>query len=578
MGRPRELPPLELNADSYAALDDASRFKYIARWMETIKMNLFPTCIPELGLHLKEFLKKNFAFTYSSCGKRIVYARNLDVPGTVWEELPGDEDAFEKLQGRLRAELMAAMMVDCGKYAYTVYLAEAGGEVKVEEHVPEWVLYTRAITSLKPYITGQQANVMRVQSELSSAIEAMRKNYEGNIAPAAMRQGLQDIPRQLRLLDKKLDEYGFLFRKDLEFPNLTNDPDEDALAFFDLSTIVDGPTPAFDSFLHNVEPCCIDSLKAAIYASFYAKSHLNQYIWMHGEGGDGKTSLTGAVSEYAGMRLTCAIGQNLKSDFVLENAIDKRLLVFSDVKSGLSIKSTMLHNITGHDAMDVNRKGKPAITRHLDLIVWVAANDPPQVNFSNDNEVRRLLYIKTHKPPLEIQKKYNFTDKDGNLILDPRGKPINNGYDLKGKLIKEMPHILFKCREAFERVSSPEKNTILMNDEQFKLAMENCIDIEANSFEDAIGESFEFGGTDRVRISDIHEEISETMRSHGERRLISSMDKKEIIRMLTTKYGCTKRTLNGVRYLEGLRRKGADEYPRGPEMNDTVFPDGTELL
>lgn len=295
---------------------------------------------------------------------------------------------------------------------------------------------------------------------------------------------------------------------------------------------------------------------AAVYATVFALSLLNQYIWIHGEGGDGKSSFLNALMKFLGSRLCCSLGQTINSEFGLENAVGKRMVVLSDVKTGLSVKSQLIHNLTGHDAVSINRKNKPIITKELKPIVWIAANEAPDVNFDARNEARRCLYIKMQEPSLEVQKKFYFLNEDGSFALDSEGRKINNGYDLTGGLLEEMPAILYKCKQAFDRVCPSPYSVIRPSIAAISLAEENCIDIDVDVWNNYINETFDFSDpTSHMLNTEIYEAIEETRSLHSDRTKFNNFAKRDLRRLLANKYGCKSKVVHGTRYVEGIRKK-----------------------
>ena len=164
------------------------------------------------------------------------------------------------------------------------------------------------------------------------------------------------------------------------------------------------------------------------------------------------------------------------------------------------------------------------------------------------------------EPPVEVKRKFYFVDENGEFIRDANGQPVNNGYDLQGNLVKEMPHILFKCREAFMRVCPPPYSVIKPSIEQSRIALENCIDLDANEWNTYIEDTFSFNDKNAViKITEIHEAIQQTRITHGEKSALSSFARRDIIRLLCVKYGCGKRKIHGTRYLTGISLKVQSE-------------------
>lgn len=541
-----------LDADFLANQPDDRKIKIFDDFINRLEESIFPPYVEEVDPAIQEYIKQNFMYTYSNDGKVIVYSRLLDEPGNVWEEVPNSETPFEMCKGTLRKGLINTLVIRSRSKVVTVYI-DNKGKSEVYEHIAYWMLFKKYEEQIMARVTGRPENVELVREHLHMLIDIMKKGYNGTLQHRDLANGLQKIPDMLHELDAGINNNTFFYHPSISLPSLTNDPNESAMAYFDLSTITAGPTPDFDGFMSAIVPECRDSLMAAIFATFFAKSHLNQYIWIHGEGGDGKSSLLNAIAAYAGPHLACSLGQTMNSEFGLENAVGKRMVILSDVKTGLSVKSQLIHNLTGHDMISVNRKNKPIISVRLDPIVWIAANEAPDVNFDNRNEARRCLYIKMQEPPVEVKRKFYFTNPDGSFVVDNEGRPINNGYDLEGNLIKEMPHILHKCKEAFMRVCPAPYSVIKPNVDAIAIAEDNCLDIDASTFNTYIAETFDF--TDKTALlkqTEIFEALSFTMKKHDDKGQMSNFIKRDVRRILTVKYGCKRKKVGGIYYMEGL--------------------------
>lgn len=578
-----------INADTFWQLSEEKRDKEFKHFVETIEHLAFPPCILETDPILQQYIVDHYMYTFASDGSPIVYCRALGVPGTIWEECGDSEDVFLKARGELREGLIKRLVVRSLARTYTVFYMK-DGEQNIMEHVPYWKLHKKYYSKAMESVKGSPENVTKFAEKYTSWIDYIKQCNAGKLSDGQLERGMQEIPKMLRELDSSLLDMTFFYHKNIDLPTLTNDPSEPAMAYFDLSAITEGPTPDFDGFMEAVEPDCRKALMAAIYATFFAKCRLNQYIWIHGEGGDGKSSLLNAIATYAGDRLACSLGQTMNSDFGLEDAIGKRMVILSDVKTGLSVKSQLIHNLTGHDPVSVNRKNKPIITVRLNPIVWIAANEAPDVNFDNRNEARRCLYIKMCEPPEHIQKKFYFTDENGNFILDNAGRKMNNGYDLEGGLLREMPHILYKCREAFEQVCPPPYSVIKPEIGALQMAEDNCVDLEAATYSTYIVETFSFDNKNAQLLqTEVFEAIQETMKNHSDRNNLNQFAKRDIRRLLTVKYGCKRKKINGIYYMEGITRKvnGFSPIPNPdtgrpvympPQLDIKLPEDNTEFL
>lgn len=546
-----------IDADAYVALAVEKKDKTFKAWIATCEGMFFPTYVPTLNKLTKDFMRKNFRFKYADDGSPIVYRRVMDVEGTLWEEAPDSGKPFSTLQGKLRLGLEKTLVATSVSKEVDVFYSK-DGKIEYETNIPLYRLYKRFRSDFIKSISGKEENVAVVVGDFDSFVANLKRQHNEGPNKWEVQCGMLGLNDTLDVMDESINAYDFIYDRDFEPVDLTNDPEVDAIAYFDLNMLKEGPTPNFDGFLDAVVPICRDMLMAAVFATVFAQSLLNQYIWIHGEGGDGKSSFLNALMKFLGNRLCCSLGQTLNSEFGLENAVGKRMVVLSDVKTGLSVKSQLIHNLTGHDPVSINRKNKPIITKELQPIVWIAANEAPDVNFDARNEARRCLYIKMQEPSVEVQKKFYFLNEDGSFALDGEGRKINNGYDLTGGLLKEMPAILYKCKQAFERVCPSPYSVIRPSSEAISLAEENCIDLNVDVWNNYVNETFDFTDpTSRMLNTEIYEAIEETRSMHSDRTKFNDFAKRDLRRLLIIKYRCKSKIIHGTKYLEGIRRKNA---------------------
>ena len=547
-----------INADDYVNLPPEKKDKTFKAWIATGESMYFPTYVLTLNKLTKDFMRKNFRFKYADDGTPIVYRRVMDVEGTLWEEAPDSSKPFSTLQGKLRLDLEKTLVATSVAKEVDVFYVDKSGNITYDTNLAFYKLYKRYRENFIEGISGNEDNVAAVVEEFDSFVANLKRQHNEGPNSWEVKKGLAEIDQTLEEMDNALNTYDFIYDQQFEPVDLTNDPEVDAFAYFDLNTLKEGETPNFDGFMDAIVPACRDMFMAAVFATVFALSILNQYIWIHGEGGDGKSSFLNALMKFLGSRLCCSLGQTLNSEFGLENAVGKRMVILSDVKTGLSVKSQLIHNLTGHDPVSINRKNKPIITKELQPIVWIAANEAPDVNFDARNEARRCLYIKMQEPSVEVQKKFYFLNEDGSFALDSEGRKINNGYDLTGGLLQEMPAILYKCKKAFERVCPSPYSVIRPSSAAISLAEENCIDLDVDTWRTYLDETFDFSDPEsRMLHTEIYEAIEETKQMHSDRTKLTNFAKRDIRRLLTVAYKCGRKNIHNVKYLTGIKRKNA---------------------
>ena len=89
-----------------------------------------------------------------------------------------------------------------------------------------------------------------------------------------------------------------------------------------------------------------------------------------------------------------------------------------------------------------------------------------------------------------------------------------------------------------------------------EIGIVNCVDLETTEAIAYIQEALDFDDPEaRMRLPDIFEALQDTRSSHGIRANLTNFNKRDIKRILVVRYGCRNKTVNGVRYLSGVKRR-----------------------
>ena len=81
------------------------------------------------------------------------------------------------------------------------------------------------------------------------------------------------------------------------------------------------------------------------------------------------------------------------------------------------------------------------------------------------------------------------------------------------------------------------------------------MDIDADAWAFYIEEAFEFDSKSVIALPEAMEAIQDVRSLHGEKSPLSNFQKRDIRRLLTTKYKCWVKTINGYRKICGIKRK-----------------------
>lgn len=208
-----------------------------------------------------------------------------------------------------------------------------------------------------------------------------------------------------------------------EMPSSFAWKDEPCLTFnrFDFE-VAEKPTPLFDDFISRCETNG-DALMAFIWSIFEPSNKGHQYLWLYGEGQDGKGSLMRLLARLLDRAY---VALDAKDKYWLASCVGKRLGVFNDVVDTTFPMRAQFKGVTGGDMMNIEQKYKKSYSTFLDIKIVFTTNKNLQIS-SEFSNVRRCICVTMAKNP-------NLTTAN-----------------YEEELWKERAGILFKCRAAYQR-------------------------------------------------------------------------------------------------------------------------------
>lgn len=168
-----------------------------------------------------------------------------------------------------------------------------------------------------------------------------------------------------------------------------------------------------------------DAFMAWIYSLFVPESDRQQFVWLYGEGRDGKGSITRALDK--------ALGQSYAGSSVPEKTdkhwtstlLGKRLIAFNDCSNYSFPASGLFKRVTGEDAVPIEQKYKATYSAYLTCKFIFTSNEKPILS-NEQSSLRRAIYC-TFK-----------------------GKPRDFGSDYEKFLWDEMPKFLHACMLKYQ--------------------------------------------------------------------------------------------------------------------------------
>lgn len=122
-----------------------------------------------------------------------------------------------------------------------------------------------------------------------------------------------------------------------------------------------------------------------------------QYLYLHGSGGDGKSRIIEAGEKMFAVQGYTTMGADDLGDSHSTSCLEGvRLLTFPDIKKPSLPSTGIFKQLTGDDTMGVNPKGQPRRNIKLDCKVIISSNNEPKLD-GGHADLRRLIYVRLAK-------------------------------------------------------------------------------------------------------------------------------------------------------------------------------------
>ncbi len=195
---------------------------------------------------------------------------------------------------------------------------------------------------------------------------------------------------------------------------------------------IKGPCPTWDGIMRGIaNPDAKEALQAYFWSVFEPKSYNQQYLWIKGPGGDGKSSACGLLVKILGvnkgaLEQSVAPGSNGDNFWAIQYE-DKWLALFADLKTEVDMDSGELKMLTGGHTLPVRpmRAGAYNVPHHIKTI-WLSQKWP--VISTDRASLRRPI-------PIEMVRIGDDVDAQ-----------------FEEKLWAERAAIMYRCRESYQKM------------------------------------------------------------------------------------------------------------------------------
>lgn len=185
-------------------------------------------------------------------------------------------------------------------------------------------------------------------------------------------------------------------------------------------------TPTFDKLLDRVKGK--SEFMAFIGSLFDENSDRSQYMWIYGEGGNGKSQFLAALSNVLGQAYLNSYVPNRSSErFFTSTIIGRRLVAFPDCSQPAFVTTGFFKSLTGDDSHFIDPKGKDQYPARIFPKFIFSSNERPSIA-DNKAERRRAILI-------------DIEPFDGEDI---------GAVNYRNLLVAEMPGIIERCIAEYE--------------------------------------------------------------------------------------------------------------------------------
>lgn len=185
----------------------------------------------------------------------------------------------------------------------------------------------------------------------------------------------------------------------------------------------DGPTPVWDELLGRMTNQ--EAFMAFVGSILVENSDMQQYLWLHGQGGEGKGSISRFLTDVLGHLSRSENVPSPNDRFWTWGIKDARCVQFPDCNNTTFPASGLFKNLTGGESTRMEEKGG-AVTSGLIRAKYIfLSNEKPDLS-SERADTRRIIYCSFKKHGGEPNPNYN-------LLLWNEG-----------------PAFLYKCLEMYK--------------------------------------------------------------------------------------------------------------------------------
>lgn len=158
---------------------------------------------------------------------------------------------------------------------------------------------------------------------------------------------------------------------------------------------ISGPMPLCDELFSRMTNRM--TVLAWIGSLFDPLADRQQYVYLYGQGGEGKGSLSRLLATIFGAGAATLSAPPMRDKHWAWQYVNRRLIIFSDLVDQRALRGAELRSVVGGDAVTVDPKGGKPYTAELTCKLLVCSNEMPQLA-NNHADARRIIFAEMSRP------------------------------------------------------------------------------------------------------------------------------------------------------------------------------------
>lgn len=224
-------------------------------------------------------------------------------------------------------------------------------------------------------------------------------------------------------------------------------------------------TPVFNEMFSRISNA--RALKAFIGSLFFEESDMQQYVFLHGAGRNGKGALTRFLHKVLGNAYSSQVPPLAGDRFWTSMIIGKRLVVYPDCNNQTFWASGLFKSLTGGDPVRIEQKMQQSGTAIMTAKHMPVSNERPNIS-SEEADQRRIIYCEMGPVNGDADPRY------GDKLWDEGGSFLNECIKIYQRDCADHGSIPVKNDQLGDWISTVE--------EELEIAFEKNFSIERESY------------------------------------------------------------------------------------------------